>query len=402
MHDQIDLTKCDFNRQPFTLHRKVKVKGRIVSTEGGRPVEGVLAIGETPNNVIPELEKVRGLAWAHVGYSESDAEGRFEVTLAPGPARIEIYSQTHSPDSSFVNVDVKEDGATVIPDIKVSPIPHVRGRVIAADGQPARKCVVRFRGDLTYSAHPVLTDEQGRFELPQVAIPLDPETNKPTPVQPIIAFDAYRPDSGIVEVNLGNKEAVANVPIALTPGKWEDPLAEIGNKFSAWERGEISDSMRYRTVGSLKDKPAPDPEGLTWFNTQRPSMKLADFRGKYLVLDFWFIGCGPCARQEPANKLLWDLYKDRGFSLIGVHDNSSNPEEVRRYAEKEGLTYPQAVDHKDGRMVAAYKVNGFPTFLLLDREGRIMRDNSIPGPFLWCFRIEIVRSLVMRHQDGTR
>ena len=88
------------------------------------------------------------------------------------------------------------------------------------------------------------------------------------------------------------------------------------------------------------------------------------------MLDFWFIGCGACVRQEAGNELLWKLYKDRGFSLAGIHNNSANPEEVRHYADKMGLTYLQAVDHKDGRAVAAYKVRAFPTFVLLDRDGR--------------------------------
>ena len=84
--DLIDLSRCDLSRQPFTLHRKVKAKGRCVSTEGGSPVADVGVLGAIPNQVLPEFERIRGWAWAVTDFRGSDAEGRFEVTLAPGPA----------------------------------------------------------------------------------------------------------------------------------------------------------------------------------------------------------------------------------------------------------------------------------------------------------------------------
>ena len=152
---------------------------------------------------------------------------------------------------------MNERRSPLLPDIKMSPIPPVRGRVVGVDGRPATKCVVRYRGDLTRLPYRVLTDEQGRFELPPAAIPIDPDSEKRLPVQPLIAFDAYRPCSGIVEVDLANREAVANVRIVLKAGKWEDPLADIGDKFTAWERGEIPDNLRYRTAGSLEGKRRP-------------------------------------------------------------------------------------------------------------------------------------------------
>ncbi len=80
--------------------------------------------------------------------------------------------------------------------------------------------------------------------------------------------------------------------------------------------------------------PSRDRYGALWLNTEVEPLKLADLRGKYVLLDFWFIGCGPCHGDFPSVKLVHELYKDKGVVVIGVHNNSNTPEAVRKHVAK--------------------------------------------------------------------
>ena len=52
-------------------------------------------------------------------------------------------------------------------------------------------------------------------------------------------------------------------------------------------------------------------------------MKLAELRGKVVLLDFWSFGCGPCVADMPALMELHDRYKDKGLVIVAIHDNSA-------------------------------------------------------------------------------
>src|SRR4029077_15063413 len=115
-----------------------------------------------------------------------------------------------------------------------------------------------------------------------------------------------------------------------------------------------------------RGQPAPELEGAAWFNTDARSLK--DLRGRYVLLDFWFIGCGPCHGDFPSVKLVHERFEKLGVTVIGVHNNSSKPEAVREHCRQQGLKFPIVVDHTDGRILNAYLplgVKGFPSYILI-------------------------------------
>jgi thiol-disulfide isomerase/thioredoxin len=165
---------------------------------------------------------------------------------------------------------------------------------------------------------------------------------------------------------------------------------------SDWERGEVSkERMAEARAQSLEGRPAPELDGLIWLNAPRESMRLADFRGKYVLLDFWTTWCGPCHADFPTLKLLHELYKDRGLAVIGIHDNSVPADTVREHVKRQGLPFPVVIDRPDGQILSRYKPHGvrfYPSYLLIGPDGNVLhQDAAIPGPTLHTYMFEIIR-----------
>ena len=140
----------------------------------------------------------------------------------------------------------------------------------------------------------------------------------------------------------------------------------------------------------------PELDGAAWLNTGARSLK--EFRGRYVLLDFWFIGCGPCHADLPNVKLVHERFAKQGVTVIGVHDRSSSPEIVQEFCRKHSIDYPTVVDHKDGRILEAYRslgVNSFPTYILIDPDGKVLvNDRTTMGPSLRSFKVELIRQIV--------
>jgi thiol-disulfide isomerase/thioredoxin len=191
------------------------------------------------------------------------------------------------------------------------------------------------------------------------------------------------------------------------PQTYESLVTGYPEELTPWVRGIMSPKEKERLATiSLVGKPAPELDGAVWLNTDRPKMTLADFRGKYVLLQFWATWCGPCHRDMPNVKLAYSLYKDKGLVVIGVHDNSMPLEAVREDVSKNELSYPIVVDNPDGRIFASYKehgmANAYPTYALIGPDGKVLLDDAtVAGPKLSTFKTEIIRQHLMTRQKDT-
>ena len=103
-------------------------------------------------------------------------------------------------------------------------------------------------------------------------------------------------------------------------------------------------------------------------------LKLRDYRGKVVVLSFWFTGCGPCMAAIPNEKHLVESFSGRPFALLGVCTDESI-EMARTTATQNGIVWTCWFDGKDGPIKHGWNVFAFPTFYVLDKTGRIAAKN---------------------------
>lgn len=129
------------------------------------------------------------------------------------------------------------------------------------------------------------------------------------------------------------------------------------------------DDMRALSLGQV----APEIE-LT--NPNGELLKLSDYRGKYVMIDFWAAWCKPCRQENPNVVRLYEKYKDKGFEIYGVSLDRTKNDWVKAIAD-DGLTWPQVSDLEYFNSAAAidYKINAIPATYLLDPEGKIIAQD---------------------------
>jgi thiol-disulfide isomerase/thioredoxin len=105
-------------------------------------------------------------------------------------------------------------------------------------------------------------------------------------------------------------------------------------------------------------------------------LDLHDYRGKVVVISFWFTGCGPCMGLIPFEKHLIETYKGRPFALLGVSGDESREQALKTSAEHK-MDWPCWFDGGlNGPILGDWNVLSFPTFYLLDKGGRIAAKNT--------------------------
>jgi thiol-disulfide isomerase/thioredoxin len=96
-------------------------------------------------------------------------------------------------------------------------------------------------------------------------------------------------------------------------------------------------------------------------------VKLDDFKGKVVMLDFWATWCGPCRMELPILQKIHEKYKDKKFAFVAINVREEKSK-VSDFATKQKFTFPVALD-ADGATTGNYMVSAFPTLFLIDQKG---------------------------------
>jgi thiol-disulfide isomerase/thioredoxin len=119
------------------------------------------------------------------------------------------------------------------------------------------------------------------------------------------------------------------------------------------------------------DYPAPAPAfSLKAFDGKW--LRLAELKGKPVVLDFWATWCRPCRTSMPHLDELQKRYHTRGLVVIGLSVDEESPSEVKRFAQDLGVTFRLGM--ANDRVLDDYgPIRFLPTTFFIDRKGQVVR-----------------------------
>jgi len=127
-------------------------------------------------------------------------------------------------------------------------------------------------------------------------------------------------------------------------------------------------------------EPFPDLSDVNHF-TRKP-IRLSDFRGKVVLLDFWASWCGPCRRELPNVQRAFRKYHDFGFEIIGISLDSDRGR-FERFVKSNDMPWYHIFDGKgwNARLAVRFGVRAIPATFLIGRDGRLVAA-GLRGPAL--------------------
>ncbi|WP_316815746.1 TlpA disulfide reductase family protein [Pedobacter nyackensis] len=146
---------------------------------------------------------------------------------------------------------------------------------------------------------------------------------------------------------------------------------DVLNSETAKKYFEELKPLRALNVGNK----APD---FTQNDTEGKPVRLSDYKGQYVLLDFWASWCGPCRAENPHVVKAYQQFKDNGFTVLGVSlDNPGGKEAWLKAIKDDGLTWTHVSDLKHWKNTVAvqYFINSIPQNYLIDKNGVIVAKN---------------------------
>jgi thiol-disulfide isomerase/thioredoxin len=108
-------------------------------------------------------------------------------------------------------------------------------------------------------------------------------------------------------------------------------------------------------------------------------MKLTDYRGKVVVLNFWATSCSACMEMVPEERKLVERWVGKPFALVGVNGDA-NRAKAKSAVRKEKMTWRSFFQAGDnGTISSAWNVQSWPTTYVLDSKG-VIRYRNVRGP----------------------
>ena len=139
---------------------------------------------------------------------------------------------------------------------------------------------------------------------------------------------------------------------------------------SLWIAACLPSDERVRAAGK-KEKARNDAPDFLLKDDAGRAVKLSDYRGKVVLLNFWATWCGPCKIEIPWFMDFETRYKDRGFAVLGISMDEEGWEVVKPYIADHRINYRILLGNDEvGQKYGG--VDSLPTTFVIDRQGRVV------------------------------
>lgn len=114
------------------------------------------------------------------------------------------------------------------------------------------------------------------------------------------------------------------------------------------------------------------PDFTTKLTPDNKEFSFKSLRGKYVLIDFWGVWCGPCVAEMPKVKEYADKYADK-LTVLGINSGDTK-EKMMQFLKPKGYNWQQLMSGKNAdNLVLKFNVSGFPTKFIIDPEGKILQ-----------------------------
>ncbi|MGY4386124.1 peroxiredoxin [Pedobacter sp. UYP24] len=163
----------------------------------------------------------------------------------------------------------------------------------------------------------------------------------------------------------------------LNPAEYEKEMVAYSDKIKSSFNENPAVTEFLKKMAGLKavqvGQPAPE---FTIKGINGNLVKLSDFKGKYVMVDFWASWCMPCRQENPNLVKAYNTYKDKNFTVLGI-SLDKDPAAWKKAIEADKLTWNHASELADfeGSTVRLYQIEAIPSSFLIDPKGVIIAKN---------------------------
>ena len=159
--------------------------------------------------------------------------------------------------------------------------------------------------------------------------------------------------------------------------------------FSRWVTGLCIVLLAAKASAVGLREEAPD---FTLKSLEGSNLRLEEYRGQVVLINFWASWCGPCRQEMPVLDRLHHRYEDTGFAVLGVNVEGDS-DSAREIVDKTNVTFPILLDA--GQKVSElYSLEAMPSIVVVDRDGVVRYIHRGYKPGDEAKYVEVVKELI--------